>query len=229
MNTTALKQGVQRPSSVELEVVEPASRKRTRDRSGKQRALLQAALHLFAAKGFEATSTREIAAAAGCAEGLIHRYFHGKAGLLPALVEHRMNEEMADLDRTLPPAPSLQEEFIQLVEWEVEFMWKNRQYLRIFIPRSIVQPPLKSNLNHVVLGVRVQTITDRLKRYPASAKLSSTELEGLAELVGILGLIFGFMRPVVLGQDRTTARATAICLARMMIGGVVGGAASPAL
>jgi AcrR family transcriptional regulator len=52
----------------------PAVR-RKRDRAGKQRALMMAALHLFAAKGFEATSTREIAAAAGCAEGLIHRYF----------------------------------------------------------------------------------------------------------------------------------------------------------
>src|SRR5436309_15559789 len=58
---------------------------RTRDRSAKQQALIVAALKLFAEKGYEVTTTREIAACAGCAEGLIHRYFGGKAGLLTAL------------------------------------------------------------------------------------------------------------------------------------------------
>jgi len=61
--------------------------RRTRDRAGKQQALIVAALKLFASKGYDATTTREIAACAGCAEGLIHRYFSGKAGLLPALME----------------------------------------------------------------------------------------------------------------------------------------------
>jgi hypothetical protein len=65
--------------------------KRKRDRAGKQRALMLAALRLFATKGYEATTTREIASAAGCAEGLIHRYFKGKAGLLPALVEYQIS------------------------------------------------------------------------------------------------------------------------------------------
>ena len=59
---------------------------RTHDRAGKKQALIDAALKLFASKGFDTTTTREIAACAGCAEGLIHRYFNGKAGLLPALV-----------------------------------------------------------------------------------------------------------------------------------------------
>jgi AcrR family transcriptional regulator len=63
---------------------------RTRDRAGKKQALIDAALKLFASKGYDATTTREIAACAGCAEGLIHRYFSGKAGLLPALMELRV-------------------------------------------------------------------------------------------------------------------------------------------
>jgi AcrR family transcriptional regulator len=78
--------------------------KRTRDRVAKQNALLQAALKLFAGKGYEATTTREIAAAANCAEGLIHRYFSGKAGLLTALIEYHFSQEVADLGRELQPA-----------------------------------------------------------------------------------------------------------------------------
>jgi len=219
MNPTAGKHEMRASSPVGLSLVKLPKVKRTRDRLGKQRALLQAALHLFAAKGFEATSTREIAAAAGCAEGLIHRYFKGKAGLLPALVEQRMSEEMADLGRRLRPAPSLKAEFIQLVEWEVELMWKNREYLRVFIPRAIVDPTVKMVLCRAVLGVRVRTVAERLKSYPSSSKLSPGQLEGLAESVGLLGMIFGFMRPVVLGQDRSCARQMARHIAEMMIAG----------
>ena len=67
----------------------PERPKRKRDRAGKQQALMMAAARLFAERGFEATTTREIAAAASCAEGLIHRYFGGKDGLFRALIEKR--------------------------------------------------------------------------------------------------------------------------------------------
>src|SRR5258708_7446316 len=89
--------------------------KRIRDRSGKQKALVQAATDLFGQKGYEATATKEIAAAAGCAEGLIHRYFGGKAGLLSALIEDRAFEEVMDLNLELPPASRFEDEFVQLV------------------------------------------------------------------------------------------------------------------
>ena len=75
---------------------------RTRDRAGKKQALIVAALKLFASKGFDATTTREIAASAGCAEGLIHRYFNGKAGLLPALMEYRVSPASSRPDASRP-------------------------------------------------------------------------------------------------------------------------------
>jgi AcrR family transcriptional regulator len=61
--------------------------KRKRNRVVRERALLAAASKLFASRGYEATTTREIAARAGCAEGLIHRYFKSKAGLLLAITK----------------------------------------------------------------------------------------------------------------------------------------------
>ena len=51
------------------------------------RAIEHAARDLFAAKGYEATSVREIADAAGVAERTFYRYFDGKEGLLTDEVE----------------------------------------------------------------------------------------------------------------------------------------------
>src|SRR5579863_4331559 len=87
--------------------------KRTRNRDAKKQALIRSALRLFASKGFESTTTREIAASAGCAEGLIHRYFKSKAGLLAAMIDHRGVTGMAELGHPSRPAHNLEDEFLQ--------------------------------------------------------------------------------------------------------------------
>lgn len=198
----------------------PTLPKRKRDRAGKQKALITAALRLFATKGYEATTTREIAAAAGCAEGLIHRYFKGKAGLLPALVEYHFSEELVKM-RHRPRSPAgLEREFLQLVDWEVEHMWKNRDFLRVFIPRALVDPAVASVLSRAVLSSRIKVVVERLKRHPQCAALPREDLEVLAQSVGMFGLVFGFMRPMVLGQDREQARRMAASLASALVRGL---------
>jgi AcrR family transcriptional regulator len=49
--------------------------------------IVETALHLFARQGFDGTSTKQIAQAAGITEGLIFHYFATKADLLTAVVE----------------------------------------------------------------------------------------------------------------------------------------------
>ena len=209
-----------RPARGTRIVFPPVAPPRKRNRAAKQEALLQAALRLFASKGYDPTTTREIAASAGCAEGLIHRYFKGKAGLLAALVEYRISNEVGDMRHKVRPAPTLQEEFLQLVDWEVERMWENRDFLRVFIPRAIVDPELATMMNHAVISVRAKAVRERLKHYRVCDKLPREELEALAQAVGLIGLVFGFLRPLVLGHDRLHAKEMASVLAKVLIRGV---------
>lgn len=57
--------------------------------------LMQAAVRLFAAKGIDGTTTREIAAAAGVTEGAIYRHFAGKDALVEEIF-HRHYMPFAD-------------------------------------------------------------------------------------------------------------------------------------
>ena len=191
--------------------------KRTRDRAGKQLALVQAALGLFATKGYEATTTREIAAAAGCAEGLIHRYFKGKAGLLTALIERHFSAEIVDLNRQLQPAHDLEAEFLQLVLWEVERFWERRDFLKVFIARAFVDPNVAGLMHRAVISVRTKAVLERFKGCEGCLQLPPEELEALAQAVGMLGLVFGFMRPLVLAQDRVRAKQMASTVAKMLV------------
>src|SRR5829696_161720 len=68
---------------------------RQRQAAERRQQILQTALTLFAAQGFDATSTRQIAKEAGIAEGLIFHYFPTKASLLTAILEDRLERRRA--------------------------------------------------------------------------------------------------------------------------------------
>lgn len=53
----------------------------------KQARILSEALKLFAQQGYSATSTSQVAKAAGVSEGLIFRHFNSKEGLLHAILD----------------------------------------------------------------------------------------------------------------------------------------------
>jgi AcrR family transcriptional regulator len=190
---------------------------RMRDVDAKKQALIIAALKLFACKGYEATTTREIATCAGCAEGLIHRYFRSKAGLLSALIGHRISKEVADLTHHIRPAQSLKEEYLQLVDWAVEHMWEDREFLRVAVPRAVLDPSFGRALRRVGPQQMAQAIAKRLKQFKACRTLPPADLDALIQLVTVLGFMFGFMRPAVLRQDRKSAASSASALARLVV------------
>jgi AcrR family transcriptional regulator len=197
--------------------------KRTRDRAGKKQALIDASLKLFATKGYEVTTTREIAASAGCAEGLIHRYFSGKAGLLPALMEYRISQEVADLSRHLRPADSFEDEYLQLVNWSVEHMWEDSEFLKVAIPQAVLDSNFAQQLRQVGPLQRGRAISARLTNFRESLAVTDAEFDALVQSVAVIGFVFGFMRPVVLRQDRKTSTKTAMLVAKLVVRGLASG------
>jgi AcrR family transcriptional regulator len=66
--------------------------------------ILDTALGLFIQHGYDATTMREIAAAAECSLGLTYRYFARKEDLVLALYQRTADQQEAYV-RSLPPAP----------------------------------------------------------------------------------------------------------------------------
>ena len=185
--------------------------KRKRNRAVRERALILAARRLFASQGFEATKTREIAALAGCAEGLIHRYFNSKSGLLLALIQHQISQEMIDLHKKLPVAPTLEAEIVQLVDWEVRRMWEDREFLKVTVPRALLDGRVGKLITKNSIARRSQAFRERLNSF--KAHLPKHELDATAEFVSAMGFAFGFGRPVILRQNMEDARRTANVIA----------------
>jgi AcrR family transcriptional regulator len=90
----------QSPPSQSLPSLRPAARRPRRPAAERRRQILAAARTLFAERGFDATTTRDLAAAADINDALIYRYFPDKHAILAALVD-----EAIEVFQGLPKPP----------------------------------------------------------------------------------------------------------------------------
>jgi AcrR family transcriptional regulator len=79
------------------------------EKKGKRtaRRLLEAAAHLFASQGYEATSLRQIAEAVGIREPGLYNHFGGKRALYEAVLERSLRPVLERLDEYLERARNL--------------------------------------------------------------------------------------------------------------------------
>src|SRR5690348_9809657 len=70
----------------------------TSSAEGARGQLLDAAIALFAARGYEGVSTGEVAKEAGLTQSMVHYYFGNKASLWEAAVERLMRRRSAQFE-----------------------------------------------------------------------------------------------------------------------------------
>lgn len=66
----------------------------------KRQAIIQAAVHLFAKKGYNGATISEIAGRAGVSDGTVYEYFKNKEDLLLSIPEDRFERHLEQLDET---------------------------------------------------------------------------------------------------------------------------------
>ncbi len=96
-----------------------------RDDGNRRQALLAAAAHLFRQQGFDATSTRDIATAAGMRSGSPFYHFENKQALLAAVMQEGMRSALARqtaATETLPAQAAARERLGVLVRNHFEVL-----------------------------------------------------------------------------------------------------------
>ena len=102
--------------------------------------LLSAAEALFAEKGFDGTSIRELAARAGCNLSLIHYYFGSKEGLLTELVRRKAGQVGELLSQVSAEAPDTASAISAFVAFMIDFATENQAFLRMMF-RDVLGTP----------------------------------------------------------------------------------------
>jgi AcrR family transcriptional regulator len=93
--------------------------------------ILESADELFAELGFDATTTREIAARAGVNKALIHYHYESKDQLLERLLERYYDELSAVLAGALGADGDLRARFGALLDAYLDFLVEHRNFSRI--------------------------------------------------------------------------------------------------
>jgi TetR/AcrR family fatty acid metabolism transcriptional regulator len=97
----------------------------------KRERILDAAVRVFAKKGFYATRVSEVAKAAGVADGTIYLYFKSKDELLVSLFEDRVERLLAFMAREVPAAASASEKLRRIIEMQLGLLEGERDLAEV--------------------------------------------------------------------------------------------------
>jgi TetR/AcrR family fatty acid metabolism transcriptional regulator len=104
-----------------------------RPKSDDKRArILQAAVKVFARKGYFAARVSEIARRAGVADGTIYLYFRGKEDLLVSLFDEVMSVHVAEVKAALPKVPTTEGKLRAVAEAHLQTLGGNRDLAVVF-------------------------------------------------------------------------------------------------
>src|SRR4051812_47896628 len=91
--------------------------------------VFRAARKLFITKGWDRTTTRGIAEAAGIATGTLFNYFDSKESIVVELISEALVKAQEEVDRRQNAGQSLEEELFSLVWTELASLRAYRKFL----------------------------------------------------------------------------------------------------
>ncbi|MEH6937052.1 helix-turn-helix domain-containing protein [Bacillus sp. JJ664] len=164
----------------------------------KEIKILEAAIDIFAEKGFVSTSTNEIAKKANVAEGTIFRYFKTKKDLLKSIIKPTLVKTIApfEMDRFSKAVFHMEyetfEDFLNvLIVNRMEFAKKNTAVIKIIIQEIPFQQEMQEELKKLFkekMYPRVETV---LQYFIDKGQISDLPIHTILRLIitSVMGLV----------------------------------------
>ena len=194
---------------------------RRRDREATTRALRTAARRVFADKGYDAATTREVAQEAGVSEQLIQRYFNGKAGLLLSIMEAYAESDRAGAFGTPPPGDSAEAEIENFLTFNLDRELRAGEFARVAIYRSIVDPKVAAEIARMFTESREPFIYARLSALRDKDLINAgVNLKAISHVISSLSFALAFNDQMLFRRDRGELRRTIKAFAKTLARGM---------
>lgn len=164
------------PKNIKKPILEVRAKPRkTTDTSGRidpnaRQKIIDVATKLFAEKGLEGTTTRDIAKASGLNISLISYYFGGKVGLYKTIIyEHavRTKEQIDGIVQTYSQKELTREIFIQeinsIIRNFVEMRLQSESIAKIFMAERVQRMPHCRDIFEGLMGPTVEKVAAMVK------------------------------------------------------------------
>lgn len=168
----------------------------------RKESIIAAALELFAARGYDATSTAELARMAGVSEGTIFHHFKTKDGVLIHILADMMHRYLEALEDELREAPSGLDAIESLIRFHFRFINEHsRESLVIArdVPAHFMTPEFPARSLIVAYTSRfIELIRSSIERGKADGTIREVPVESTVLI--LRGLLTGTARQKLLGS-----------------------------
>ena len=163
-------------------------------------AIVQAALRLFAEKGFRGTTTRELAAAVGVTEPVLYEHFRTKRDLYSAIIEEKANSGLALLQALRDRYAEEQDDFgffNSLGQATIDWYTKDPTFIRLLLFSNLEGHELKElfhERSHDLFSIITDYINRRIEAgamRPVDAAIAGRAFFGMVAHYAMTGLVFG--------------------------------------
>jgi AcrR family transcriptional regulator len=173
-----------------MQSISPRSPADTSPEEGAKSRILQAALRLFASQGYDGTTTKDLATAAGVAEGTIFRHFPTKKAILVEVATAGWVEILTDLLTELSEMGSYKA-VAQVMRRRMLRMRENSYLLKVCFIEAQNHPELRERIQEEVIGkmtdvaeVFFQTAMEQGIYRPMNPKIVAQVFLGMFAIAG---------------------------------------------
>ena len=169
--------------------------------------ILEAALSIFRARGFEKATMREIATEAGVATGAAYYYFDSKDALVMAFYERSHREMQAEIGVELDHAKTLEARLRVILSKKFSYFEPNRSLLSALTAHTDPQHPLSPFSNETATIREEDVATFERAARDSGVKLPANISPYLGRLLWMyqMGLILFWVYDRSPGQKKTMA------------------------
>ncbi len=171
----------------------------------KQKSVLQSSLKLFADKGFDKTTTSDIAKLAGVAEGTVYKHFNNKQNILNSILKpfikgvipKAANEFSEELNNNR--FDNLNDFLSYIVRDRLTFAVENRFIAKIFIQELFQKPDLNRELVKIIKERLITNIDPIISNFKRNNEL--IDIDANKFLQYIFSILIGYIIPVILNNE----------------------------
>lgn len=172
--------------------------------TARRNQILDAATTVFAEKGFHRATIKDVAHAAGIADGTIYTYFSSKTEVLLGIL-NRLNESTErEMQFALGSEQDVRAFFKAYVRQRISLIWPNAEVFRAVLPEMLVNAELRDLYYQQVL-----VPTFRVAEHYFLAQMEEGQLRKVdvpLAVRAIAGTVFGLLMTQLLGDELIAAR-----------------------
>ncbi|HEX9056744.1 MAG TPA: helix-turn-helix domain-containing protein [Ktedonobacterales bacterium] len=176
--------------------------------------ILDAATRVFASKGFNRATIRDVAQDAGIADGTIYNYFANKTDLLFGLLDRLNDTERrpaslaqaseAPVGDFAAIGDAFRTYFRAYVRERVEALWSNADLFRAVLPELLANPALRTRYHDKVIAPTMALGEGALRALVANGAMRDLDVTLSTRIVA--GSVLGLMVLQLLGDETLAVR-----------------------